>query len=406
MKILQLCNKVPYPAIDGGAIATLNLSKGLVMSGHELTVLAMNTKKHRVDPKSIPADLSDKIQFELVEVDAPISGSGALSNLLFSRKPYTASRFYSSVFKEKLIQLLTENQYEIVQLEGLYLSMYIPDIRANSKARIAYRAHNIEYEIWERVSKQETSRVKRLYLQSLVRRIKIMEKMLMNQYDLLVPITERDAHELQILGNRKPVHVCQTGVFTDEYNAGPKGSPLSLIHIGALDWAPNQEGISWFLEKVWPDIMKEMPEITLHIAGRNAPARMEQLFEQTPGLHYHGEVENAHSFMTKGQVMIVPLRSGSGMRIKIIEAMALGRCVVTSKIGTEGIQSTHEDNILISDTPNDFKNNLLRVLQEPDLSSKIGQKARIFVESSFDNKLIADRLADFFKMNMETGDAE
>lgn len=405
MNILQVCNKVPYPAIDGGAIATLNLSRGLAMNGHKLTVLAMNTLKHRVDENLLPEELKAQLDFELVTVDAPISAKGAFLNYIFSRKPYTASRFISANFEESLVKLIAKDRYDIIQLEGLYLTMYIDVIRRHTKASIVLRAHNIEHEIWQRVMQQEPNMLKRLYLKSLVKRIARMEQEIVNKYDILVPITARDGEVFQKMGNTKPLHVCQTGIFTNEYSALQKSSTLShIVHIGALDWAPNQEGLIWFVENVWPEILKEQPAVEFHVAGRNAPEWLVKKFLGIKQLKYFGEVNDAHEFITKGQIMIVPLLSGSGMRIKIIEGMALARCIVSTAIGIEGISASHNQHVLIANAPQEFANEILLCINEADKAKRIGAAARNFIELNFDNQGIAGNLADFYQANLVNGE--
>ena len=143
MRILQLTNKPPYPDIDGGAIAVLNMTKGLAGLGHEITVLAMNTLKHQIDPNEIPPHIKKLADFHFIEVPARISAPAALLNLIFSEKPYNAVRFISENYKNALSELLQEKKFDLVQLEGLYVCPYIPLIRKYSDALIVYRAHNV-----------------------------------------------------------------------------------------------------------------------------------------------------------------------------------------------------------------------------------------------------------------------
>ena len=191
MRILQLMNKVPWPPNDGGAIACLNMTKGFSMLGHEVVVLSMNTSKHHVRIKDMPHNIRTMADFRLVEVPASINWFEAALNLLFSKIPYNAQRFISDEFSMELIKLLTEKPFDVVQLEGLYLCPYIPVIRKYSEALVTYRAHNIEYEIWERTAKLSEG-LKSKYLRNLSRRIKRFEISYLNSYDLLVPITDRD----------------------------------------------------------------------------------------------------------------------------------------------------------------------------------------------------------------------
>jgi len=170
MRILQLTNKPPWPDKDGGAIAMLNLTRGFYRLGHEVTILSMNTLKHHTRKEEIPPEVRKLADFRFAEVPAPVSPLSALGNLLFSRLPYNAVRFISGSYRNALTSLLKEKDFDIVQLEGLYLCPYIPLIRAHSKALIAYRAHNIEAEIWQRTAAL-TSGLKKVYLQILSRRI-------------------------------------------------------------------------------------------------------------------------------------------------------------------------------------------------------------------------------------------
>ncbi len=211
MRILQLMNKVPWPPKDGGAIACLNMTKGFSMLGHEVTVLSMNTSKHHIRIKDMPQHIRSRADFRLVEVPASINWFDAAVNFLFSKLPYNAQRFISDEFSMALVKLLTEKSFDIIQLEGLYLCPYIPVIRKYSDAKIAYRAHNIEYEIWERTAKLSEG-LRSKYLRNLSKRIKRFEISHLNSYDLLVPITDRDGQILDALGNTKPRHTSQTGI--------------------------------------------------------------------------------------------------------------------------------------------------------------------------------------------------
>lgn len=398
MRILQLMNKVPWPPKDGGAIACLNLTKGFSMLGHEVTVLSMNTSKHHIRIKDMPADLRSKADFRLVEVPASINWIEATLNLLFSRLPYNAQRFISDEFSHELAKLLTEKSFDVIQLEGLYLCPYIPVIRKYSDALISYRAHNIEYEIWERTATlSEGFRSK--YLRNLSKRIKRFEVSYLNTYDLLVPITDRDGIILDKLGNSKPRHTSQTGIdFASLVPTARKLEFPSLFHIGALDWAPNQEGLIWFFNNCWPKIHSQNPELKFYLAGRNAPDWFERLIKQE-GVEYLGEINDAYDFINSKAVMVVPLFSGSGMRIKIIEGMALGKPIVTTDIGTEGIPTENGKNILIANDADRFVDAINQLIHDRDLSNRIGKSAIGFIQEKFDNLSQAEALIEFYKQH-------
>ena len=399
MRILQLMNKVPWPSKDGGAIACMNMTKGFSMLGHEVTVLSMNTSKHHIRFKDMPANIRSKADFRLVEVPASINWLDGALNFLFSKLPYNAQRFISDEFSVQLIKLLTEKQFDIIQLEGLYLCPYIPAIRKYSKALIAYRAHNIEYEIWERTATlSEGMRSK--YIRNLSKRIKRFEISYLNKYDILVPITDRDGQILDNLGNTKPRHTSQTGIdFASLVPTAKKLEFPSLFHIGALDWAPNQEGLIWFFEHCWAKIHNENPQLKFYLAGRNAPEWFERRIK-LQGVEYLGEINDAYDFMNSKAIMVVPLFSGSGMRIKIIEGMALGKPIVTTDIGTEGIPTENGNNILVANDVDQFTDAITRLINDRELSDQIGRNAIGFIQEKFDNLSQAGALVEFYKQHI------
>ncbi len=400
MRILQLMNKVPWPPKDGGAIACLNMMKGFSMLGHEVTVLSMNTSKHHVSINELPATIRKQADFFLVEVPASINWVEAALNLAFSDLPYNAQRFISDEYIQQLVQLLTVRTFDVIQLEGLYLCPYIPYIRKYSDALIVYRAHNIEYEIWDRTAKLSKG-LRSKYLQNLSRRIKRFEISYLNAYDLLVPITDRDGIILDSLGNTKPRHTSQTGIdFASLVPTAKKLEFPSLFHIGALDWSPNQEGLIWFFDHCWPRIHSENPDLKFYLAGRNAPEWLERRFKLN-GVEYLGEINDAYDFINSKAIMVVPLFSGSGMRIKIIEGMALGKPIVTTDIGTEGIPTEDGHNIMIANDADQFVESISRLINNRTLFDEISRNAIGFIQEKFDNLAQASALIDFYKTQIK-----
>lgn len=395
MKILQLANKVPYPPKDGGSIATFAMTKGFRELGHDVSVMAMSTSKHPVREEDIPEKIRKEIRFILVHVDTDICPMKAARNLLFSRMPYNAERFVNREFGDHLARLLMEESFDVIQLEGLYLAPYVPLIRELSEALIAMRAHNIEHEIWER-SVQQRSGLKRWYTGIIAKRVKKMELDCMNLYDAMVPITRRDGDQLRSMGCKLPGHVSPTGINMEDfrkYNNKPEFP--SIFHIGALDWSPNQEGLDWFLKNIWKDLHSRYPGLKFYIAGRNAPDSIRNIRE--PNVVFLGEVDDAYTFMESKAVMIVPLLSGSGMRIKIIEGMALGKSIVSTSIGAEGISVEHGKDILIADDPQKFREGIETILDNFDTFEVIGRNALDFVEKNYDNLSISKALVAFYK---------
>lgn len=396
MRILQLCKKFPYPLKDGEAIAIHNLTKAFYQLGHEVTVLAINTKKHFYDraSKKLPQEFEETADYYDVYVDTDIKIKNALFNL-FTKNSFNIKRFESKAYQYKLVELLEERDFDFIQLEGVYLAPYLDTIRAHSKAPVAMRAHNVEFTIWASLAKGEKNKLRRGYLNLLARRLKLFEIKQLNAYDAIVPITQRDAEHFRLLGSTLPMFVSPTGIDPQRLVRSPSKRQFpSVFHIGSLDWLPNQEGILWFLDNVWSKVAEQHPDIKFYVAGRNMSSRFAQL--TYPNLEILGEVEDAVEFMNQNTIMVVPLRSGSGMRIKIIEALALGKTVISTTVGAEGIGAKAGKEILLADDAKAFYQQLDKCLNDRLYCEKIGNQAFDFAHCQFNNIQIAQRLIEFY----------
>ena len=397
MNILFVSNKMPYPPKDGGSIATFQHIWGMAMLGQKVTVLSINSKKHFVDVANIPTEVKEKVTFKTFYLDTSLSAFEALKNLFFSNMPYNAERFVSSDFEKCLIETLEEQDFDIVQLEGLYLCPYIDCIRKHSRAKISFRAHNIEHEIWKRRLEREKNHMKARYLKLLTRRLETFEKSHINKYDMIVPITQRDAKQFMELGNIKPMHVSQTGIDPKTYEPRIENIQYpSVFHLGALDWFPNQEGLLWFLRNVWRYVSKANTNVKFYIAGRNAPNWLIDEFKKFRNVVFVGEVDDAHEFLNKHAIMVVPLMSGGGMRVKVVEGMALAKTIISTRVGVEGIPVTVGREVMIANNSEEFIYCLEKLTTDQELFNEIGQNALSFVRLNFDCNKISQELLDFF----------
>lgn len=396
MKILQLCKKFPYPLKDGESIAVTYMSRALNELGCEMTLLAMNTVKHYFDTQQLPKQFNHYRHIHTIKLDNRIKPKDAFLNL-FSDESYHIARFVSETFRQKLIELLQANTYDVIQLETLYLAPYIPTIREHSDAIISMRSHNVEHEIWERIAEHTKLLPKKIYLKHLTKKLKAFEVKHLNAYDVLVAITQRDLNYFRKIGLKHKGFVAPIGLELDQYQPdfSSYSKPFSLSFIGSLDWMPNQEGLDWFLNKVMPLIRKRHPNVELHIAGRNMPKHL--LHYKSKNVIIHGEVESSTAFLNQHSAMIVPLFSGSGMRAKILEAMALGKVSITTSLGLEGIDASDTEEVLVANTAEAFLNQIDFCVQQPTDLEKIGRNARTFIEKQFDYKTISKRLLEHYE---------
>ncbi len=396
MKILILTNKLPYPPKDGGSIASLNMLTGLRDSGNQMTCLSINTSKHSFPIDKIPHSLAETIRFIGIDCDSSIKPVRLILNLILSREPYIAQRFNFSKFRNQLSTLLQQETFDLIQLEGPYTGYYLNEIRKFSKAPVALRAHNVEHLIWGKKAFNERSPLKHWYLKNMASRLKRFELKILNQSDYLISISPTDETYFRDQGFTGPTLTVPTGFSISDYPPTPLPAESTIFFIGALDWLPNQEGLLWFLDKVYDELLKTVPQLTFHVAGRNAPDTfIEKL--QRPGLIYHGEVEDSRKFMQSYRVMVVPLLTGSGIRIKILEGMALGRPVVTTQVGIEGIPADNNKHAFVSDDPQQFANQIATLINSDKDASSMVAESRELIIRKFDTFELSNRLSQFFK---------
>ena len=394
MKILLLCNKPPYPASEGGPMAMNSIITGLLEAGHQVKILAVNSEKFNVKDSDIPDDYRRKTGIELIDVDLSVKPMNAFLNL-FTKKSYHVERFISKDFKDRLVAILEKEQFDVVQLEMLYMAPYVDDIRAHSKAMIVLRAHNVEHKIWERIAKETRSPFKRWYINHLAKTLKEYELNALETVDGIAAITRKDAAFFRKYSS-KPVIDIPYGVYPEEFT--PKydieGQP-KFYHIGSMNWMPNEEGIRWFIDEVLPKTVEKVPGFVYHLAGRNMPEWLTTM--KDPHVEVIGEVPDAKEFVARHDVAIVPLLSGSGIRIKIIESMAMGKTVITTRVGAEGILYDEEVNIIIAENKAKMVEAIRSLNENPQTAVRIGQEARKLVEETYDNRKIIARLLMFYE---------
>ena len=367
---------------------------GLLEAGHQVKVLAVNSPKYNVKESDIPEDYRQKTGIELIDVDLDVKPMKAFFNL-FTRRSYHVERFISKEFKARLAELLQKEQFDVVQLEMLYMAPYVETIREHSKAVIVLRAHNVEHKIWERIAKETKFFIKRWYINHLSKTLKEYELSALETVDGIAAITRKDAAFFRKYSS-KPIIDIPYGVYPEEFTSKSEveGKP-KFYHIGSMNWMPNEEGIRWFIDEVLPKTVEKVPDFVYHLAGRNMPEWLTQL--NNPNVDVIGEVPDAKAFVAENDVAIVPLLAGSGIRIKIIESMAMGKTVITTRVGAEGILYNEDVNLIIAENKAKMVEAIRSINANPDIAVRIGQAARKLVEESYDNRKIIARLLMFYE---------
>jgi glycosyltransferase involved in cell wall biosynthesis len=393
LKILFISPRVPYPPTDGGAIAIYNTVTGAARAGHEVYLLSLNTPKHLQEGPVVPG----LVYQEAVFVDTRFSFFKAVKNIITGKLPYIAERFVSEDFSQAIERLLKKNTFDIIQFEGTYVAWYVDVVKKFSNCPLVIRAHNVEYVIWERLAENKTNPIKKFLYNDMVKKLRVLEKDYYNKFDGIASITYDDGERLRALGINKSIKVVPFGVGIEKFlhkEEVPK-KPFTIFMLGSLDWRPNQEAAIWFVENIWPELSKAIPQLELHIAGKNTPPKIYKLKQDR--VFIHGFIEDSLKFMQEYDLMAVPLLSGGGMRVKIIEGMALHKAIISSAIGAEGIMCEDEKNILLANTKEEWIGKIKNYFKDPERYRNLGNNAGRLVENTYSNQVVTRTFIDFYK---------
>ena len=389
---------MPNPPKDGGCQVMHYTTLGLLANGVNVKTLAINPSRNLIDVNVLSKEYIQNVSFESVNVDTKIKPLKILLNL-FKKESYFIERFISDAFKDKITQILKKGNYEIIQLEHLYLCKYIDTIRKYSSAKIILRPQNVEYVIWERYLISNKNPVKKFVLKIATKRLKAFEQSINNKVDGIIALTKQD-NELFLSFNKNVKSTIISMGFDYEklcnydFQKQVNSKPM-FYHLASMDWLPNIEAVQWFIQNVIPIIEKNNTELKIIIAGRNMPKWVYK--HKSNILEVIDEVKAPLSFQEDKQIMIVPLWSGSGIRAKIIEGLALGKVIISTTIGAQGIDYTHNENILIADTPEDFYKQMIRCLKSEELRNKLTVNSRKLSIEKYNHLNTAKKMIEFYK---------
>ncbi len=393
MKIVQLLPRFPWPLKDGGAICFYNFAQAYIDAGHELTMVVLNTNKHHINYADIPLGLKEKAHIHLIDINTDIIKKDAFLNL-FTTQSYNVQRFISMDYEALVVDLCKKNNYDLIIFESIFVAPYLDAVRGVTQAKCVLRAHNVEFKIWQTLAQDTTSLPKKLYLHLLAKRLKRYEIKACNAFDVVFPITETDQHILQEHNVTTPMCTIPFGINVATTPNYKELEELTFFHLGSMDWQPNQLAVQWFIDNVWVHIAPQYTQAKFVIAGRNMPPHFLS-YNNTHNIKVVGEISNAFEFMQSHAVQVVPIFAGSGIRVKIIEAMALGKCIIATPLGAQGINYTIDKNICIANDATEFLKEIVGLIDEPERIETIGKAATILAHEQHNIKLLAQQLISF-----------
>jgi len=391
MKILVLGSRIPWPLHDGGAIATYQVLKGLSNQGAEVVYFSFNTRKHFVSKELIEKHFPfcRVIDFPL---DANPNAFGAFKALLQGEN-YNISRFHNDAAKVSLKELLLREKFDVVHLEGLYVSPFI-DVVKIAGLPVSLRQHNAEFQIWERLSKNSRNPLKKIYFRLLASQLKRHETEVLNRVDAIVPITHADLQLFSLMAPGKSMYLLPVG--QDEKTVSrTEFSEKAFFHLGSMEWIPNVEAVKWLVDEVWPLVRAKMPDAALHLAGKGLHKNDTRF--TASGITVHGEIDDAADYMQNHGVMLVPVFAAGGIRVKILEAFNAGVPVISTGVGIQGIPAKHQSELLVADSSQDFAAAMLELQSNNELRERCISNAHELVKKHFQTHTLISGLVTFYE---------
>jgi glycosyltransferase involved in cell wall biosynthesis len=394
--ILVLDEEIPWPANTGKRLRTLNLLSELA---HQFRVDLL-VHRNNACPAAI-AELQQRgIEVHLSPSRVP-SKAGPLfpfrvAGSLAARLPYSVYSHYQPAFRAKLEELIRTRDYRLIHCEWTPYALYARGLNLP----VCIAAHNVEWIIWDRMASADTRGHLRAFYRAQARLMRRFERTVFQQFRHVTAVSVQDAEELRALGSPDVV-VVPNGVDTNCYAPahGATVEPHTLVFTGSMDWRPNQDAIRWFIRQVHP-LLKQRTDYRMFVVGRNPPSWMSDKRLIPPELTITGSVDDTRPWIGRGAVYVVPLRVGGGSRLKILEALAMARPVVSTTIGMEGLDLEAGAHLLVADGAETFVDAICTLFANPRHGQQLGNAGRARVEAVYRWTQIAPTQAALWRRAM------
>lgn len=380
------------PLDHGGKIRSFHLAKELTRS-HEVSLFTF----YEPIPNDQHAELKTTFRKVLcVPLSIPRkNGPGeylAYAKNLFSARPYSVTKYCQPHVMRELRRHLEQESYDLVLCDFLLTAGVIPwDLPG---PRVLF-SHNVEAQIWRRHFEVARNPVWKAACYREFRTMAAMERDYLRRADHVLAVSEADRRIFSRDLDESRISVIPTGVDADYFRPSAETEqPNALVFTGSMDWLPNEDGIFHFVEKILPLVRKEAPDSVLWVVGRRPSTNLRALMDRTPGIKVTGTVEDIRPYIATGSVYVVPLLVGGGTRLKIFEAMAMGKAVVSTSIGAEGLPVVDGKHIRLADDPVKFAREIVSLLREPSQRAQLGASARQLVEQEYSWNAVGQQLSN------------
>jgi glycosyltransferase involved in cell wall biosynthesis len=389
-RALHLAYTLPYPARSGYDHRVGQICRHLSRS-MEITLLSRSMQPNGHVASDLPEDRA--IQFQTLYLPRPRLTQKLSKGLrfLFSSYPVAAGGWYFPEMARAIENELSRVSYSRVVLEGIWLSVYWPILERWPVLKVVNH-FDLEVESLQRQARILPAGVPKWLYQNAARRMKKLESHIVRRADMNWVTSRREQEILSAQNPGARVKVAPNGVDTTRLQPLPREDSREILFVGALSYLPNQDGVSFFIREILPLIRRNRPDVVFRVIGK-APDSSLQALHAPPHVEITGEVEELESWYRRAALCVVPLRAGGGTRLKMLEAMAYGRPVVSTALGAEGIDAESGRHLLIADSPEEFAHAVLRLLQQPEQAQSLIKNARRLVEEKYAWKSIADYMA-------------
>ncbi|MGB2592442.1 MAG: glycosyltransferase [Candidatus Acidiferrum sp.] len=394
MKILWVKSGGLLPMDHGGRIRSYHLAKELA-SHHEVSFFTFASETE--NPVAAHEPLK-KIFREVVCLPLKIPKAHGLHESLNyvlnlpTTRPYSMSKYCQPWIAKELKKLLAREKYDLLICDFLLTAAVVPWDWPKPKVLFT---HNIEAVIWERHYQVSKNPIWKAVSYREFRLLERMERNYVSRAEHVLAVSENDRDFFLKYAPKDRMSVIPTGVDVDYFSPGQgEEEPESIVFTGSMDWTANEDGIVFFIEKVMPPVRERFPQAKLYVVGRRPTARLKRIGESEKNVVVTGTVDDIRPYLARGSVYVVPLRVGGGTRIKIFEAMAAGKAVVSTTIGAEGLPVRTEENILLADEPETLAKSVIELLSDRVKRERIGENARKLVAENYSWKAVGKTLAD------------
>jgi len=391
MKILWVKAGGLVPPDTGGKIRSYNVLRELARR-HSVTFFSFYAT-HDNDIHPDLKNIFNRVVCLPLKLPAPKSPAELLDYgiRLFSSQPYNITKYCRPEVRRQLRALLKQETYDVILCDFMVAAGVIPWDWPTPKVLFT---HNVEATIWRRHYQVAANPLWKAISWLEWRRMEAAERRYLRLADRVLTVSGTDRDAFAPFMEPEKLTVIPTGVDVEYFQPMPaEEAPNSLVFTGSMDWLPNEDAIFYFVDAILPLIKRQCPEVSLEVVGRSPSRKLQALAQQEKSMRLTGWVEDIRPFVARGSICIVPLRIGGGTRLKIFEAMAMSKAVVSTTVGAEGLPVQAGENILLADMPNDFAESVVSLLREPNERKRLGTSARALVQEKYSWPKVAESFA-------------